>query len=50
MSHNPPPAHESAALHVSGQAHYIDDIPLPADTLHIALGLSTCAHGKINQC
>lgn len=39
--------HESAKLHVSGRAQYIDDVPLPADTLHIASGLSTCASGKI---
>lgn len=39
--------HESAQLHVTGRAAYIDDLPLPADTLHIAAGLSTCAYGKI---
>jgi xanthine dehydrogenase large subunit len=40
-------AHESAALHVSGQARYADDIPLPANTLHAALGQSRVAHGRI---
>ncbi len=44
-----PVAHESAALHVSGDARYIDDIPLPADTLHAALGLSTVAHGRVKS-
>jgi xanthine dehydrogenase large subunit len=39
--------HESAHLHVSGAAHYIDDIPLPANTLHAALGVSRVAHGRI---
>ncbi|MEY3251851.1 MAG: xanthine dehydrogenase molybdopterin binding subunit, partial [Pseudomonadota bacterium] len=39
--------HESAALHVSGRAHYTDDIPEPAGTLHAALGLSPVPHGVI---
>ena len=39
--------HESAHLHVSGAAHYIDDIPLPDNTLHVALGMSRIAHGRI---
>ena len=39
--------HESAHLHVTGQALYADDIPLPANTLHAAFGLSTIAHGRI---
>src|SRR5829696_4318587 len=41
------PPHESAHLHVSGEARYADDIPLPANTLHGALGLSTAAHARI---
>lgn len=41
--------HESAHLHVSGAAHYIDDIPLPANTLHAALGMSRIAHGHIRS-
>ncbi|MDY0742948.1 xanthine dehydrogenase molybdopterin binding subunit [Paucibacter sp. R3-3] len=39
--------HESAALHVSGEATYIDDIAEAANTLHAALGLSPVAHGKL---
>src|SRR6185312_2159400 len=39
--------HESAHLHVSGRALYTDDIPLPANTLHGAFGLSSIAHGRI---
>ena len=39
--------HESAHLHVSGRALYADDIPLPANTLHAAFGMSTIAHGRI---
>ena len=44
-----PLAHESAALHVTGQARYVDDIALPANSVHIALGLSQVAHGRINS-
>lgn len=39
--------HESAHLHVSGRATYVDDIPQPKDCLFVALGLSTQAHAKI---
>jgi len=39
--------HESAHLHVSGRALYADDIPLPANALHGAFGLSSIAHGRI---
>jgi xanthine dehydrogenase large subunit len=39
--------HDSAALHVTGQATYIDDIPEPQGTLHIALGLAPRARGTI---
>jgi len=42
-----PVRHESAHLHVSGQALYADDIALPADTLHACFGISRIAHGKI---
>jgi len=47
MSIGKPLPHDAAPLHVTGQARYIDDIPLPADTLHLAFGLSTLAHGRI---
>ncbi|MDM4766192.1 xanthine dehydrogenase molybdopterin binding subunit [Pelomonas sp. SE-A7] len=40
-------AHESAALHVSGQASYCDDIAEAQGTLHCALGLSPIAHGRL---
>ena len=39
--------HESAHLHVAGQAAYVDDLPELAGTLHAALGLSPVAHGRI---
>ena len=47
MSVAKPLPHDAAALHVTGQARYIDDIPTPAGTLHLAFGLSTVAHGEI---
>jgi xanthine dehydrogenase large subunit len=39
--------HESARLHVLGQADYTDDIPEVRGTLHAALGLSGKAHARI---
>ncbi|MFD1796580.1 xanthine dehydrogenase molybdopterin binding subunit [Paracoccus aurantiacus] len=42
-----PIAHESAKLHVTGRADYTDDLREPKGTLHAALGLSKCAHGRI---
>ena len=42
-----PLAHESAALHVLGQATYTDDIPEVQGTLHGALGLSSKPHARI---
>jgi xanthine dehydrogenase large subunit len=42
-------AHESAQLHVTGEAVYTDDIPLPEGTLHAAIGLSEHAHARIRR-
>ncbi|GAB2867631.1 xanthine dehydrogenase molybdopterin binding subunit [Pseudoduganella ginsengisoli] len=39
--------HESAQLHVLGQATYTDDIPEMQGTLHAALGLSSKPHAKL---
>jgi len=47
MSSGASQAHDSASLHVSGQAQYCDDIALPANALHAAFGLSPIAHGRI---
>ena len=47
MTMGKPLPHDSAPLHVTGQARYADDIPLPGTALHLAFGLSTCAHGVI---
>lgn len=40
-------AHDSAARHVSGEAHYIDDMPELPGTLHAAFVLSPVAHGRL---
>jgi xanthine dehydrogenase large subunit len=39
--------HESALLHVTGQATYTDDIPELRGTLYAALVLSPVAHGEL---
>ncbi len=39
--------HDAAPQHVTGQARYVDDIPVPGTALHLAFGLSTIAHGAI---
>jgi xanthine dehydrogenase large subunit len=41
--------HESAHLHVTGQATYIDDLPELENTMHLAVGFSNCAKGKISK-
>ena len=42
-----PRPHESAHLHVRGEATYTDDIPEIAGTVHAAIGLSPLAHGRL---
>lgn len=42
-----PIVHDSAHLHVSGEARYTDDIVEPRNLLHAALGVSVCAHARI---
>jgi xanthine dehydrogenase large subunit len=42
-----PLAHDSAVKHVTGRAVYIDDIPEPQDLLHVYVGTSKVAHGRI---
>ncbi len=41
--------HESAALHVSGAAPYVDDLPDGSGTLHAAVGTSPAVHGTIKR-
>lgn len=47
MSTAKPLPHDAAALHVAGTARYVDDIPTPTGTLHLAFGLSSQACGTI---
>ena len=42
-------AHESAHLHVNGDATFVDDIPQQEGTLHTAFYLSEKAHAKIKS-
>ncbi len=48
MSVTSPLPHDAAPLHVRGSARYVDDIPVPADCLHLAFGLSPSAKGRID--
>lgn len=49
MSTGKPLPHDTAHLHVTGAARYVDDIPKPHGTLHLAFGLSTVARGQITN-
>ncbi|MEL6205000.1 MAG: xanthine dehydrogenase molybdopterin binding subunit [Pseudomonadota bacterium] len=49
MSVAKPLPHDAARLHVTGQARYVDDIPTPADCLHLAFGLSEIAAGQWSE-
>ncbi|MGH1577864.1 xanthine dehydrogenase molybdopterin binding subunit [Planktotalea sp.] len=49
MSVAKPLPHDAAKLHVTGTARYIDDIPTPHGTLHLAFGQSEIAHGEITE-
>ena len=48
MSIAKPLPHDAAALHVNGSARYVDDIPTPNGTLHLAFGTSPVAAGTLN--
>jgi len=39
--------HDSAELHVCGEARYVDDLAEPPGTLFGAVGLSTVTHAKL---
>jgi xanthine dehydrogenase large subunit len=39
--------HDSAPLHVAGEARYVDDIPEPSGTLYAALGVSSEVHARV---
>ncbi|WP_439142332.1 xanthine dehydrogenase molybdopterin binding subunit [Planktotalea sp.] len=49
MSIAKPLPHDAAKLHVTGAARYVDDIPTPRGTLHLAFGQSEIAHGEIQS-
>ena len=49
MSVGKPLPHDAARLHVTGAARYVDDIPTPANCLHLAFGLSDIARGVITH-
>ena len=49
MSVAKPLPHDAAHLHVTGAARYVDDLPVPAGTLHLAFGLSRVAAGRITS-
>ena len=44
-----PLPHDSGAKHVQGSAEYIDDIPEPIGTLHIAVGGTPVARGSLRR-
>jgi len=41
--------HDSARRHVTGSARFTDDVPLPPETLHAYLGLSTIARARLER-
>lgn len=41
--------HDSAHLHVTGAACYVDDIPTPESTVHLAFGLADIACGTVES-
>ncbi|KQB95912.1 aldehyde oxidase [Loktanella sp. 1ANDIMAR09] len=47
MSVAKPLPHDAATLHVTGAARYIDDIPTPTGTLHLAFGMAEIACGTV---
>ncbi len=47
MSVAKPLPHDAARLHVTGSARYVDDLPTPANTLHLAFGTAEIARGTI---
>ncbi|MDC0738112.1 xanthine dehydrogenase molybdopterin binding subunit [Cognatishimia sp. SS12] len=49
MSVAKPLPHDSARQHVTGQARYVDDIPVPRNCLHLAFGLATIAKGRVTD-
>jgi xanthine dehydrogenase large subunit len=48
MSIAKPLPHDAARLHVTGAARYVDDLPTPHGTLHLAFGTSPVAAGTLH--
>jgi xanthine dehydrogenase large subunit len=44
-----PARHDSAVRHVTGSAAYVDDLPEPAGTLHVAPGGAPATRGRITR-
>jgi len=44
-----PARHDSGVRHVTGEARYVDDWPLPPDAVHGVIVTSTQAHGRITR-
>jgi xanthine dehydrogenase large subunit len=44
-----PQRHDSGHKHVAGAADYADDLPEPQGMLHLCLGLSSVAHGRLKR-
>ena len=44
-----PVAHDSSLKHATGEAIYIDDIRLPSETLHLAVGGAKRVCGSIEK-
>ena len=42
-------AHDSAVGHVTGRAHYVDDLPEYDGMLHLAVGRTRIAHGRLRS-
>ncbi|NDV02167.1 xanthine dehydrogenase molybdopterin binding subunit [Pseudoroseicyclus tamaricis] len=49
MSVAKPLPHDSARLHVTGQATYVDDLPMQPGTLHLAFGMAQIARGRVQE-
>jgi xanthine dehydrogenase large subunit len=44
-----PLRHDSAEGHVAGSARYVDDLPEPPGTLHLAFGLASDGHARLKR-
>jgi len=49
MAAGSPRPHDSARAHVTGRARYVDDLPASVGQLHVAIGTSGIAHGRMTR-